>query len=40
MIRFGPNFVKGVTVADIESFATGFAVAGEEQRRGESVAAE
>ena len=34
------NAVKGVTVADIESFATGFAAAGEAQRQGESVAAE
>ena len=34
------NAVKGITVADIESFANGFAASGEAQRRGESVAAE
>lgn len=35
------NAVKGVTIADIEGFATGFAATGEAQRRGEgAVAAE
>src|SRR5262249_60998933 len=34
------NAVKGVTIADIESFASGFAAAGETQRKSESVAAE
>ena len=33
------NAVKGVTIADIESFASGFAAAGEAQRRGESAVA-
>jgi hypothetical protein len=31
--------VKGVTVTDIESFASGFAATGEAQRRGESAVA-
>ena len=34
------NAVKGLTVADIESFASGFATAGEAQRQGEPTAAE
>ena len=33
------NAVKGVTVTDIESFASGFAAAGEAQRRGDSAVA-
>ena len=32
------NAVKGITVADIESFASGFAAAGEAQRQGEATA--
>jgi hypothetical protein len=33
------NAVKGVTVADIESFASGFAAAGGAQRQGEGMVA-
>jgi hypothetical protein len=33
------NAVSGVTIADIERFADGFAAAGEAQRRGESAVA-